>query len=133
MRQDTVSVARGPIIFVAEDIDNDWLESQSPHFGMVGISQNARFSEIKDVVAGIPIVKLATEDAYLLNATDFAKEADTANASSLWRTVDPSKPVREWSRSREPLTLVPWFARGNRGGRGHLRVPFHRMGSDNVK
>ena len=127
MRQDTVSVARGRIIFVAEDIDNDWMESQSPHFEMIGINQNARFSELNDVVAGISIVKLATEDAYLLNATDSAKEADTADASSSWRTVDLSKPVREWSKSREPLTLVPWFARGNKGGRGHLRVPFHRV------
>lgn len=125
VRQDTLSVMRGPIVFVAEDVDNAELAESHPHFELVGMSENAKFTTVDDSVAGVPILRLTTEDVYSL-LTGKGAESDS---SPLYSNVQPGKPVRSWVKA-QPLTFIPWFARGNRGGKGQLRVPFMRVGRD---
>lgn len=135
VRQDTLSVMRGPIVFVAEDVDNSALESSRPHFELVGLSESAKFTTTEDTVCGVPILKLSTEDAYTL---DFSRKETQSNglqddSPPLYNLVKSGVPVRSWTKINRPLTLVPWFARGNGGGKGHLRVPFLRVGTDSVR
>ncbi|RKU40428.1 hypothetical protein DL546_003015 [Coniochaeta pulveracea] len=131
VRQDTVTIMRGPIVFVAEDVDNAALEDSMPHFELVGIHESARFDTVQDEVAGVPILRLTTEDVYTLDLSWKTQSKDMH--PPLYSSVQPSVPVRSWTKTREPLTVIPWFARGNRGGKGHLRVPFLRVGADLVK
>ncbi|CAK7200693.1 hypothetical protein SEUCBS139899_003391 [Sporothrix eucalyptigena] len=142
--QDTLSVSRGPIIFVAEDVDNSDLDNANPHFELVGISESAKFTAIKSTIAGVPILQLSTDDVYVLNTADGGSANGVANGGvklakndgatqSLYATVNPDVPTRSWSKFPVHLTFVPWFARGNRGGKGHLRVPFFRVGQDKIQ
>lgn len=124
---------RGPIVFVAESIDNSALDASNPHFDSVGISESAKFEEIRNDVAGVEILKVRTADAYTLDASDHSDTAADGEAALLWSAVRAGGAVRSWTKVREPLTLVPWFARGNRGGKGHVRVPFMRVGVDQIK
>lgn len=140
--QDTLAVMRGPIVFVAEDVDNSSLESSLPHFELVGLSESAQFEEVEDSFAGISTLRIITKDVYTLDQTQgFTNRANGASkgivttlpAVPLYGAVKPGTPVRSWTRYSEPLILVPWFARGNRGGKGHLRTPFMRVGTDRIR
>lgn len=130
-----MSVVRGPIIFVAEDVDNSALESSRPHFELVGPSGSTQFTTTEETVVGVPILTLSTEDVYTLDLSSKETQSNALRdaSSPLYNLVKPGVPVRSWTKTHKPLTLVPWFARGDRGGKGHLRVPFLRVGADGVK
>lgn len=132
VKQDTLSVKRGPIVFVAEDIDNPELEESNPHFELVGIAENAGFSSEMIEVAGISVLKLTTQEVYTLDQQALLVNGGGHVEPQLWRSVRRGRPVRSWTKAKAPLTFVPWFARGNRGGKGHLRVPFLRIGNDKI-
>jgi hypothetical protein len=106
---------RGPIVFVAEDVDNSEVEEACPHFDHVGLSESASFSATRATVAGVDIVALHTEDVYVRGITS-GKRSD--GRSPLYSVVRPGVGVRSWSKASQPLTFIPWFARGNRGGKG---------------
>ncbi len=125
-RQDTITIQRGPIIYVAEDVDNKTLEDSYLHFERLGLSESSEFSETVMEIQGIPIVQLASKPGCL-----FA--LDTGDSSTLFRPIRRGQPVRTWKKLLDhKLTLVPWFARANRGGKIHVRVPFLRVGEDKV-
>lgn len=142
VKQDTLSVMRGPIVFVAEDADNAKLEDMKPHFERVGLSDSATFTTSSDTIANVPVLRLSTNDAYILSNADTPIQAANGAATNgtsaetvqtaLWNTVKGKNPVRSWARCATPLVFIPWFARGNRGGKGHLRVPFLRVGQDQI-
>ena len=125
-RQDTLTVKRGPIVYVAEDMDNKSLEDSYPHFERLGLSEAAEFEEEAMEIEGIPLVKLTTKPGCV-----FA--LDSGDPNVLYRPVRRGQPARTWKKLDEKLTLVPWFARANRGGKIHVRVPFLRVGADKVQ
>lgn len=115
--QDTLTVSRGPIIYVAEGIDNETLERKYTHFEHVGLDQSAVFDEEEIEIGGIPMVGLTSRQGALF-ALEAPKEA--------YSVVSERKPARAWRPLEGSLTLVPWFARANRGGSGHVRTSFAR-------
>lgn len=117
--QDTLTVTRGPIVYVAESKDNAALDAAHPHFEGVGLYPTASFKERKIEIEGVPIVALesAPGDAAVLSQY---------NTKEAYRVVDGSRAAREWRKVEEPVVFVPWFARANRGGAGRVRTSFLR-------
>ena len=115
---DTLTVQRGPIVYTAESIDNDAVESTYTHFAGVGITESIVFTESKLDIEGIPVVMLQARDGV------FGKEQ--VNAVSAYRPVTKGAPAVTWKKLEQGLVLVPWFARANRGGQGHVRTSFDR-------
>ncbi|KAF2093592.1 DUF1680-domain-containing protein [Rhizodiscina lignyota] len=100
--QRIAAVARGPLVYCAEDVDNPW---EADHFK----------SELrKDVVEGEEIVGIRAE-----GAAGFLKVPERYNPSS-------DGPTDSWSidktRRRETLRFVPYYARANREGKAMMRV-----------
>ncbi|OCF78892.1 hypothetical protein I204_00836 [Kwoniella mangroviensis CBS 8886] len=116
--QDTLTVSRGPIVYTAEAYDNFEIEGEYKHFEGVGITSNTTFEELQETIHGIPVITLqANQPAYALNEV---------NQEQAYRVVNGDHPSRSWKRLSKGLKFVPWFARGNRGGVGHLRTGFLR-------
>ncbi|WWC89637.1 uncharacterized protein L201_004562 [Kwoniella dendrophila CBS 6074] len=116
--QDTLTVSRGPIVYTAEAYDNAEIENQHEHFEGVGITSNTAFKENHQVIHGIPVITLHCEQAaFVLNRTELNEP---------YRSVNQDKPARSWKKLDKGLRFVPWFARANRGGKGHLRTAFLR-------
>jgi len=116
--QDTLAVSRGPIVYTAESYDNEILDSKHPHLAQIGIPENERFDEEQLEVEGIPIVTLTSRgEVYVLSRW----EEDEAYR------VAGKRSVREWTSTGHKLSLVPWFARANRGGAGRVRTAFLRV------
>ncbi|WWC63757.1 uncharacterized protein I303_106362 [Kwoniella dejecticola CBS 10117] len=116
--QDTLIVSRGPIVYTAEAFDNSQLEGQYEHFEGLGISSTTTFEEDEEVIHGIPVVLLqANQPTFALN--------ELSN-NQAYRAVTSDKPARTWKKLDQKLKFVPWFARDNRGGKGHLRTAFLR-------
>ncbi len=98
--QDTLTVKRGPIVCVAEDVDNKNLEDAYPHFEHLGLMESTEFTEEAMAIEGIPIVQLTTKSGCV-----FALESGDSNA--LYRQIRPGQPVRTWKKLDQKLTLVP--------------------------
>jgi uncharacterized protein len=106
--QDIVAVARGPIVYCVEDVDNPWA---SNHFKDVTIDIDSTLQDVS---------QRGTEH-------DFIK----ISASGAGRLIEPSswdllsqKPRDGTARKpvQKDLNFVPYYARANRGGGGQMRV-----------
>ncbi|WRT69314.1 uncharacterized protein IL334_006298 [Kwoniella shivajii] len=118
--QDTLTVSRGPIIYTAESFDNAEIDEKHRHFEGVGITSDTTFSEKEEVIHGIPVITLqANETAFVLH--------ELANDQA-YRIVTKEKPARSWKKLEKGIKFVPWFARANRGGAGHVRTSFLKSG-----
>lgn len=116
-RQDTLTVKRGPIVFVAESYDNAALEKRYKHFNNIGIAENTTFKEQTVQIEGIDTITLQS------NGGVYCLKQST---QELYRAVGRKQLAREWEALETNLTLVPWFARANRGGAAHVRTSFMR-------
>ena len=123
--QDTLTVTRGPIVYVAESVDNADLEGQCTHFEGVGISASAKFHGHPIEIEGVPVISLSTGEDDVLALAQLSSQ-------SAYRRVTNKSPARSWKRLYSKLTFVPWFARANRGGAGHIRVAMMRAEENTV-
>jgi DUF1680 family protein len=115
--QDTLTVSRGPIVYTAESVDNASLEKEYKHFEGLGIKSSARFETKEMEIEGIPVVSLTTDEVFA---------CEGVNSRPSYSVVGPKQPARKWQAQQGGLVLVPWFARANRGGAGHVRTAFLR-------
>lgn len=117
---DTLTVTRGPIVYVAESIDNESLENFSRHFERIGLRESAQFREEKMSISGFEVVALRCmkEDVAVLKAV---------GSDVPYREVGRGNATMSWVPAPEGLLLVPWFARANRGGLGAVRTSFRRV------
>ncbi|OJJ45307.1 hypothetical protein ASPZODRAFT_152981 [Penicilliopsis zonata CBS 506.65] len=115
---DTVAVARGPLIYCAEDVDNDWVND---HFKSTAISRNAHLQEI------VQHNDFLDEDFLMIKTTGVKlnEEQYSNRSNGVFPGFAVTQPV-EPQGEQVPLILVPYYYRGNRGGRGHMRVGFKR-------
>ncbi|KAB5523172.1 hypothetical protein GE09DRAFT_493166 [Coniochaeta sp. 2T2.1] len=110
--QQTLTLARGPIIYCAEDADNSW---ETKHFKDTALSTESPVSEE-------PRADAATGEEYV------------ALKTTSWQRLLPGSDVRDngqdpgfeaqmgvFGDERE-LVLVPYYFRANRGGKGQMRV-----------
>ncbi|KAB5566694.1 hypothetical protein GE09DRAFT_1284443 [Coniochaeta sp. 2T2.1] len=110
--QHTLSLARGPIVYCAEDADNAW---KTGHFKDTAISRSSAVSEqsLVDEVSGEKYVALKTK-SWQRQLPDVQRQG---------RGEEPGFDAAEtvYGLERE-LVFVPYYFRANRGGKGQMRV-----------
>lgn len=121
--QDNLTVRRGPIVYVAESIDNEQIEKEYPHFAGIGIPVDAKFASAKTTIEGLEVMGISVDANDVYATQQVGQEA-------AFGLVTGKKPARSWKHLGQELKLVPWFARANRGGAGHVRVALLRVDND---
>lgn len=113
--QDTLTVARGPIVYCAEDVDNSWVKD---HFKSVRIAENAKLEEdtIHDSLLDEEIVVVKAPAVVTKEITLTSGNFPGFNASNAKETSEPVQ-----------VRFVPYFYRGNRGGNGQMRTGLKRL------
>lgn len=118
--QGTVALARGPIVYCVEDVDNTWV---TDHFQSVQLHPSSTVQE--KVVAC-----QATGDTYV--ALKVVKGASFLQPDSIRAQpgVDIDGRGKEQTPNDSPvldeLNFIPFYFRANRGGKGHARVGLRR-------
>lgn len=109
--QDIVAVARGPIIYCVEDVDNPWVLN---HFKDVAIDTTVALKEVADRETGEELIAITARGAArLIDPTPW----DLLSQDTTRGVNGPAlKPLRE------DLKFIPYYARANRGGSGQMRV-----------
>ena len=115
--QDVVALARGPLIYCVEDIDNPWVDD---HFKSLLLDPAGSITEavISDSKLGETCTTLTAH-----NATSFLEvEKYAAPHMSLEAVQKTSKKHPDVKQ----LHFIPYCLRDNRGGKGHMRVGIRR-------
>ncbi|KAF2227258.1 hypothetical protein BDZ85DRAFT_277165 [Elsinoe ampelina] len=142
--QNVVALARGPLIYCVEDVDNNWV---TDHFKTLQLSvqpQPPKVSEsqVNDKVTGEDFIMLHIDEQFSFmklgevkapHSTALAAVADmgggkkpsftlpsgdggTVNGSVKGKVKSPD------GKEVEKLNFVPYYFRANREGKGHMRV-----------
>lgn len=101
--QRTLTLARGPVVYCVEDVDNTW---ENNHFKDVVLDDKAAVVEEERECKGDKYIAL--------------KGSGWTRAYGNWEVTRPA-PEEEKAEQRE-LVFVPYYLRANRGGKGHMRV-----------
>ncbi|KAL2111628.1 hypothetical protein VUR80DRAFT_9701 [Thermomyces stellatus] len=109
--QHTLTLARGPIVYCAEDADNPWEQN---HFKDIVLKRGSPVSEETREAE-------ATGEKYVALKTKCWRREVGAMEEGCAGEVGETNLVEE----RE-IVLVPYYIRANRGGKGHMRVGFVR-------
>ncbi|KAI0206953.1 hypothetical protein F4808DRAFT_14951 [Astrocystis sublimbata] len=109
--QRTLTLARGPLIYCVEDVDNSW---EQDHFRNIGISNGAPVSEEE-------LVMDEMGEKYVgLRAVGWVRNIDQWEASG--SGVEPGVSVKAKAAEPKELVFIPYYLRANRGGNGYMRV-----------
>lgn len=114
--QDIIALARGPLVYCLEDVDNPWVDD---HFKSLVFDPRAAISEGEASIAGTgePYIALTGQ-----NCASFLG-VDTSLAPQL-----PRESITQESDGKvDKLNFVPYALRDNRGGKGHMRVGMRRQ------
>ncbi|KAF3760543.1 DUF1680-domain-containing protein [Cryphonectria parasitica EP155] len=104
--QRTLALARGPLVYCVEDVDNPWEEN---HFKDIVVDDKAAVW-----VEGWK--KECLGDEYVaLRAKGWTRRVEG------WDVMGSAPSEEERGEERE-LVFVPYYLRANRGGKGHMRV-----------
>jgi DUF1680 family protein len=119
--QDNLTIRRGPIVYVAESIDNP-LESTYKHFAGLGIKSSSipHMGMEKITIENLEVVAITVPEIYAVQTS----------GEAAFGLVNDKAPARKWAKVEGELKLVPWFARANRGGEGHVRASLLRVDED---
>ncbi|KAK2731464.1 hypothetical protein FQN55_004663 [Onygenales sp. PD_40] len=118
--QQIAAVARGPIIYCLEDVDNTWV---TDHFKSVVLDTSVPLLEtagtgLEYPASASPEGEEKIEESYVAitvkDGAMFLKEDGAGWRSGFGLKVEKGR--------RESLRFVPYFARANRGGKGMMRV-----------
>ncbi|KAI5853634.1 glycoside hydrolase family 127 protein [Durotheca rogersii] len=117
--QNTVTLARGPLIYCVEDVDNPW---ERDHFRNVGIRSDAEVTERDEAIdqSGERYISLRCLGWTRKVGDRSEPAAGTQPGSS---SLLPQTVVAE----QKDLVFIPYYLRANRGGRGHMRVGLLRQ------
>lgn len=109
----TVFVARGPVIYCAEDAQNPW---ETNHFRNIVVKPNSRVTE--EVQTWEP-----TGETYIALRTTAWTRSKGLWEESAAAGGDPTRIVRPLElREEREIVYVPYYFRANSGGKGHMRV-----------
>jgi uncharacterized protein len=114
--QDIIALARGPVVYCLEDIDNPWVKD---HFKSLVLDPAATISESEASIPGTgePYIALTGQ-----NCASFL-DLDASLGPQLLRvSITQDSDVKV-----DKLNFVPYALRDNRGGRGHMRVGMRRL------
>ncbi|KAK3651068.1 hypothetical protein LTR56_005832 [Elasticomyces elasticus] len=113
-----LALARGPIVYCVEDIDNTWVED---HFKGTFVDTRAPVIEqhiTADETTGDSYVRLELQKGAIDVkdvAQDKARNSPFVDASEFLDSERIQKPL-------ESLNFIPYYFRANRGGTGQMRV-----------
>ncbi|KUJ12705.1 DUF1680-domain-containing protein [Mollisia scopiformis] len=109
--QDILALARGPLIYCLEDIDNPWV---TDHFKSLVLDPTSTIEEtnVSAEEMGEPYVALA------VNTIPSILEVGT----ELSPHIELSAIKQETGMTSDKLHFIPYALRDNRGGKGHMRV-----------
>ncbi|KAI1153402.1 hypothetical protein F4825DRAFT_254107 [Nemania diffusa] len=109
--QRTLTLARGPLIYCVEDVDNPW---EQDHFRNVGITFGTPVSEEEQVIEEMG-------ERYVgLRAVGWARKVDQWSQGR--EGMEPGSSVAAGIPEARELAFIPYYLRANRGGKGHMRV-----------
>lgn len=109
--QRTFALARGPLIYCVEDVDNPW---EQDHFRNVGISYQTAVSEEEHVIDEMG-------ERYVgLRAVGWVRKIGQWAQGE--QGLEPGSSVAADLPEAKELFFIPYYLRANRGGRGHMRV-----------
>ncbi|RYP60198.1 hypothetical protein DL769_008222 [Monosporascus sp. CRB-8-3] len=143
--QRTLALARGPLIYCAEDADNPWvLAPGGPvHFRGVAISPASSVREARRALRVRPGFRARWDEAARAYREDEDAEEEGEEESyvelrseawvrdmTAWEGkragAAPGLAVDEegggWEDCKREVVFVPYYLRANRGGEGHMRV-----------
>ncbi|KAI8963779.1 glycoside hydrolase family 127 protein [Daldinia sp. FL1419] len=114
--QNTLTLARGPLIYCVEDVDNAW---EKDHFRNVGIKSDSQVTEKEEEIDQMGERYIALRSVGWIRKIDDRTESESGiePGLSLRQTVTAEEKDKELD-----LTFIPYYLRANRGGRGHMRV-----------
>ncbi|KAF4635329.1 hypothetical protein G7Y89_g2771 [Cudoniella acicularis] len=107
--QDVVALARGPIIYCVEDVDNKWVDD---HFKSLVLDPACNVSE---ETASIPEEGESYIGLTAHNTASLITMNETLGPHTAPGFVTQQHPVAK-------LHFIPYALRDNRGGRGHMRA-----------
>ncbi|KAK6203674.1 hypothetical protein LQW54_008880 [Pestalotiopsis sp. IQ-011] len=108
--QNTLTLARGPIIYCVEDADNEW---ESDHFRNIAISEDSPVTEVEREIAGERYIEL--------RSSGWTRNLDSWKGKQAGSEPGAKSTSGVLSEERQ-LVFVPYYLRANRGGKGHMRV-----------
>ncbi|EOD49778.1 putative duf1680 domain protein [Neofusicoccum parvum UCRNP2] len=113
---DIVALARGPIVYCVEDVDNPW---DDDHFKSLIFDPASKITETleTDPTTNEKYVSLTAHDG-----VSFLKTPDHLAMPEASSTAEAGQPGKT-------LKFVPYYFRANRGGKGHMRVGLRRKSS----
>ena len=113
--QHTLTLARGPIVYCVEDVDNSWEEN---HFKDVSIKTDSPITEVQCSLDEYSEKYVALASRCWKRAMTPWTSIPTGSAPGAIVTgEEPNDDAME-----HPLVFVPYYLRANRGGRGQMRV-----------
>lgn len=115
--QNTLTLARGPLIYCVEDVDNPW---ELDHFRNVGIRSDSQVTEKDEAIDQIG------ESYIALRSVGWIRKVDDRAESEPGLEPGSSLPQTAVAEEKE-LTFIPYYLRANRGGKGHMRVGLLRQ------
>ncbi|OTA70433.1 glycoside hydrolase family 127 protein [Hypoxylon sp. EC38] len=117
--QNTLTLARGPLIYCVEDVDNAW---EQDHFRNVGIKSDSEVTESDEEIDQIG------ERYIALRSVGWIRKIDDRAESEGESGVEPGSSLPQTVLvEQKDLTFIPYYLRANRGGRGHMRVGLLRL------
>ncbi|KAF4978138.1 hypothetical protein FZEAL_5436 [Fusarium zealandicum] len=111
--QNTLTVARGPLIYCVEDFDNEWV---ADHFKNTVLSSDAKLTEQEHDLEG-------SHSYVAIHGTGWERNLEAWHGGA--QGHDPSRAAKGDAVSlgdERKLVFVPYYLRANRGGRGQMRV-----------
>lgn len=129
-RQPVLALARGPIVYCVEDVDNPWVQD---HFKSLVIDpRRAKITETRLMDPnnnGEDYIALKMQGGAVLRRLEESKgpEAPTEKAVEVgWEVFGEEKEDIVFDDLVEELNFIPYYFRANRGGRGQMRVGLRR-------
>jgi DUF1680 family protein len=116
--QNTLSLARGPVVYCVEDYDNSWVDD---HFNSIHITREGSLSEEA-------VVDKTTNDHYVaVTLKNGAKKIDGQKLKAYPALeADGFDQIVKGADVVSELNFVPYYFRANRKGKGHMRVGLKR-------
>ncbi|KAI1085310.1 glycoside hydrolase family 127 protein [Whalleya microplaca] len=110
--QRTLTLARGPLIYCVEDVDNPW---EQDHFRNVGLRSDSKISEEEAEIKEFSERYIALRSVGWVRKMDDWAQRDAG--------VEPGACLSQMEEAEQrELNFIPYFLRANRGGKGHMRV-----------
>ncbi|KAL1627226.1 hypothetical protein SLS56_006465 [Neofusicoccum ribis] len=120
--QDIVALARGPIVYCVEDVDNPW---DDDHFKSNLHVKSLIFDPASKITETLETDPTTNEKYVSLTAHDGVSFLKTPDHLAM----PEASSTAEAGQVGKTLKFVPYYFRANRGGKGHMRVGLRRKNS----